>query len=148
MMIELDTRFWSKVEKTDSCWNWTAYTSKLGYGQYGYKGKLSSPHRLSYEYFNGKIPKGMDLDHICRNPSCCNPKHLQVVTHQENVRRGLAGFVTGLRQRAKTHCPQGHEYTLKNTYIYPITGKRACRTCFRLRATKLRHLKKLELVPC
>lgn len=75
------------------------------------------------------------INHICRNRKCVNPKHLEIVTNQENCQKGLSGFLTGLRQRAKTHCPQGHKYTYHNTYV-TRKGKRMCRTCNAIRDLK------------
>lgn len=69
------------------CWAWLGSVDQNGYG------RINSPgyrrvHRLSYELAIGQIPDGLVLDHKCRNPSCCNPDHLEPVTNQENVRRG------------------------------------------------------------
>ena len=131
----LNDRFWSKVDKTDSCWNWTGGTNGKGYGQFGINGKTKSVHRLSYEYTKGMIPKDLQIDHLCRNTLCVNPDHLEAVTHQENVQRGLSGFVNGIRQRVKTHCPQGHSYSKENTKIRVYNNKpaRHCKTCLRIK---------------
>jgi hypothetical protein len=81
-------RFWAKVEKTETCWNWTGYKNRQGYGHIAREpgsagSKLS--HRVSYEMANGPIPEGMDIDHICHNKSCVNPAHLRVATRKENM---------------------------------------------------------------
>src|SRR5947209_2044527 len=85
----IEQRIWSKVEKTASCWNWNG--SKLrGYGLF----RVHSPqsmtyaHRFVYESIVGPIPEGLELDHLCRNPSCVNPDHLEAVPHKVNVLRG------------------------------------------------------------
>lgn len=75
--------------------------------------------------FVGPIPDGLVIDHLCRNPQCVNPMHLEPVTPEENTRRGIGGWNT----RAKTHCPQGHPYSGANLYINPTSGARVCRTC-------------------
>lgn len=88
-MIE---RFLSKVDKrADGCWHWTAALMPNGYGYF----RVSTPrrrmvyaHRAAYELLVGPIPDGMVIDHLCRNKSCVNPEHLEVVTQGENVRRG------------------------------------------------------------
>lgn len=126
------SRFWTKVQKTDTCWIWTAYQCE-GYGRFGIgtagNRTMACAHRVAWELVHGPVPDGLELDHLCRNPSCVNPDHLEPVTHQENVRRGLAAVLGGQRQRAKTHCPQGHPYDERNTYRSPATGKRQCRCC-------------------
>jgi hypothetical protein len=72
----------------------------------------------------------MDLDHLCRNRCCVNPAHLEPVTRKVNLGRSpLVGRGAGTAQTAKTHCPQGHEYTPENTRI--ARGKRYCKTCHR-----------------
>ena len=116
-------RFWSKVRKTDTCWLWLAATVATGYGCISNNKRIVLAHRLSYESLVGPIPEGMELDHLCRNPSCVNPAHLEPVTHRENGRRGRAGW----NMRAKTECPAGHSYDLLNTYFW--RGFRLCRAC-------------------
>lgn len=118
-------RFWNKVSKTDSCWNWTATITKSGYGHFRLNGKLVSAHRLAYELEFGKIPEGMVIDHLCRNRACVNPNHLEPVTSKINSLRGIN------HNSVKTHCPAGHEYDQQNTRITP-KGKRVCRSCHKM----------------
>jgi hypothetical protein len=116
--------FWSRVTKTESCWLWTGMANANGYGMCNRApthGRLAAAHRVAYELLVGPIPDGLELDHLCRVRNCVNPTHLEPVTGAENRRR--AGL-------AKTHCPQGHEYTTENTYLKP-TGGRQCRACNR-----------------
>ena len=86
--IPAHDRFWAKVQKTDTCWLWTAYRLPSGYGQFGLNGKMVYAHRWSYEQVHGPIPKGMHIDHLCRVKHCVNPDHLEVVTCRENAMRG------------------------------------------------------------
>ena len=122
----LEERFWAKVDKTqDGCWVWTAHIDPRGYGRFG--GKLA--HRVAYALAHGSAPR--ELDHTCRIRSCVNPAHLDPVTHAENVQRGDAGRVNAARERSKTHCKRGHEFTAENTRI-DRRGHRSCRACSRL----------------
>lgn len=124
-------RFAEKIALTDSgCIEWIAYRYENGYGRIWLDGRNVSAHRWSYEYHVGPIPEGLVIDHLCRNPPCVNPDHLEPVTTQENVIRGIGPTLASERWQAVTHCPQGHEYTDENTYRDP-DGSRSCWTCKR-----------------
>jgi hypothetical protein len=75
----------------------------------------------------GAVPEGLELDHLCRVRGCVNPKHLEPVTHRENLMRGESWSAVNAR---KTHCPEGHPYDETNTYI-DGKGRRRCRECAR-----------------
>lgn len=113
------------------CWEWQRKLSKEGYGRIGINYKVFLAHRVSYTIFKGSIPDGIDIDHLCRNRKCQNPDHLELVTRGENVRRGMAWKVSGMLQRAKTHCPHGHPYSEENTIIVKDKkgNYRSCRVC-------------------
>jgi len=68
------------------------------------------------------------LDHLCKTRQCVNPDHLEAVTHKENIRRGETGKHNNHHNKFKTHCPQGHEYSKENMYVY-LNGGRQCKTC-------------------
>lgn len=70
------------------CWVWMGSLQTSGHGQLRVDGRLMMVHRLSYAEALGEIPEGLDLDHLCRNERCCNPGHLEPVSHEENSRRG------------------------------------------------------------
>jgi len=134
----VEERFWVKVKKGNptDCWEWTAAIGvKNGYGYFRFNGHWVLAHRFAYELIHGPIPKGLTIDHRCRNRACVNPSHLEVVTHKTNILRGL-GVAAQLAK--KTHCSKGHPYDLFNTYTYP-NGTRDCRECRRQRKASWRE---------
>lgn len=140
-------RFWSKVDKSGDCWEWTAYKLQ-GYGRFGVGGapknggRIVYAHRWSYEALVGPIPDGLQLDHLCRNRGCVNPDHLEPVTSRENTLRGESLWAINAQ---KTHCPQGHEYTPENTYYGGRTGNsRYCRECNRQMCRDRYHRNKVK----
>lgn len=143
--MDLASRFWRKVNHggPGDCWLWTGSKNHLGYGQIhvavgaGRRGA----HRVAYELLVGPIPAwAEDLDHLCRNPPCVNPEHLEPVTHAENMAR--APWTAIQFQRAKTHCPQGHEYTPENTRT--SRGRRICHACKIVQARAYKARKKAQ----
>lgn len=113
------------LDKESGCFLWTASLDKHGYGQFRFRGTTFRAHRAAYILLKGEILGGLDLDHLCRNPRCVNPEHLEPVAHIVNVRRGNAGQFWA----QKTHCPRGHEYTPENIIRHCQSGARICRTC-------------------
>jgi hypothetical protein len=136
--VSQQKRFWVKVAllTQGGCWEWLAYRDRKGYGVFG----RQRAHRVAYELLVGPIPDGLQIDHLCRNPSCVNPDHLEPVTLVENTRRGIAWQVAGAKNAAKTHCPTGHPYDDANTLILS-RGRRDCRTCQRSGARKTQRSK-------
>lgn len=72
------------------CWEWTRAKHRHGYGELrsGKSGVRAS--RVAYELWKGKIPDGMEVMHKCDNPPCCNPDHLVIGSHTENMRDAKA----------------------------------------------------------
>ena len=119
----------------NGCLLWTGARNDEGYGSFGIGNrKTTSAHRFSYTTFVGPIPPKMQIDHLCRVRNCVEPRHLEVVTQQENIRRGMTGQC-GPRGPRVSHCVHGHAYTEENTYTRPgsTTLWRECRTCRRER---------------
>ncbi len=139
MTPEQIQRFMSKVIKTGNCWEWLGYKNKAGYGRFNLDGKVKYTHRVSYERFKGDIPQGLFVDHLCRNPACVNPDQLEIVTHKENILRGIG--ITS-KNKQKTHCIRGHELKGDNLYINP-RQERQCVECHRTNVREKYHIRKL-----
>lgn len=76
-------RFWSKVDKSGACWQWTGASTR-GYGAFRLRGGARLAHRVSYTWARGPIPDGMEVDHTCFNRGCVNPDHLRLLSHSMN----------------------------------------------------------------
>ena len=134
-------RFWAKVDKNgpNGCWLWTGYTGSNGYGRFHFQSRRQSAHRFAYELVKGTIPEPLQIDHLCRNPPCVNPDHLEAVTGKVNILRGVAPSALNAR---KTHCIHGHPFDKANTYIYPSgRHRRVCRICRAEMALRRYHSK-------
>lgn len=116
-------------EPNTGCWLWTGTTNALGYGRVTMAGQSMAAHRASFVAFRGPIPAGLELDHLCRNPSCVNPAHLEPVTHRTNILRSNAPPAAAAVAIA---CPAGHPYDERNTHRNHL-GHRRCRACDRRR---------------
>lgn len=137
----VERRFWPKVDKNGPvptvradlgpCWLWTAGLNSGGYGQLIIGSKADGTHRpesaprIAYFLVRGPIAKGLQPDHLCRVRCCVNPSHLEPVTQAVNKARGEGGR----HNKAKSHCPQGHPYSAKNTVLEPRPNGRSARRC-------------------
>lgn len=80
--------------------------TRSGHCIISYKGRMAPAHKFMWELKKGKVPKGLQLDHLCRVPNCINVDHLEVVTRKENILRGICPQAKNAR---KTHCKRGHD---------------------------------------
>lgn len=137
-----EERFWQYVahEPNTGCWLWFGNVTTLGYGMLRV-GSMSDgtrrwvmAHRLSYEMHCRALLKEEVIDHLCRVPGCVNPQHLEPVSTQLNVKRGLQGDASTNKaanvNKNKTHCKNGHEYSGVNLHVSK-SGERICLTCRR-----------------
>lgn len=127
----------------NACWIWLGPACKDGYGRIPVtvsRGacRNESTHRASYEAFVGPIQPGLTIDHLCRNRICCNPAHLEPVTHRVNSQRGGKSLWT--------HCKAGHPLSGTNLVTYPNNPRRQrdCRICVNKRARDYSARKRAE----
>lgn len=123
------------------CHVWQGCLDKDRYGWWSVENRSLKPHRWAYERWVGAIPAGLVIDHLCNNPSCVNPCHLQAVTQRENVLRGTGITAWHL---AKTHCHRGHEFSPENTYV-ATNGGRVCKTCRKGHMASYREKRKVAV---
>lgn len=125
------------IDPENGCWNWQGAKSREGYGRLGSSNDANRhAHRRSHILFIGPIPIGYEIDHLCSNPSCINPSHLEAVTPRENKMRSKSPYALNA---AKTHCKRGHELSGDNLRL--VKTGRSCRECDRMhgRAFDLTH---------
>jgi hypothetical protein len=120
------TDFWAN---SHGCWLWKLPVNNQGYAHiwlWDTQRKIKA-HRWSYEYWRGKIPESLVVDHLCRIHHCVNPWHLEPVTPRENILRGEG---LAAQQAKRMHCKRGHALTEENIYHNPrFPRSRWCRLC-------------------
>lgn len=132
-------RIFEKIiyDSKTKCWIWSGAKDYQGYGQGFYRGRKERIHRLIYAFFNGPIPRGQhrkyaQIDHICKNTSCCNPKHLELVAQKTNIIR--SNGITAQNSK-KTHCKYGHKLPPYNIN----KPRKYCKIC-----DSIRHKKRMS----
>lgn len=152
---KLPPRFWAKVEfgpdgfhsqtgkNLGPCWIWIGGLNPDGYGHWTIGSRTDGTrtglgtHCSAWMAANGPIAKPLELDHLCRVRACCNPLHLELVTHAENSNRCDRRVMSEkararhrVRRVAITQCPKGHAYSehgIVHSPEYPES--RRCRLC-------------------
>lgn len=126
------------------CWLWTGRKDKSGYGRVQRKGPYTYAHRIAWTIANGPVPDGMDVLHHCDVRNCCNPAHLWLGTHEDNmkdmhrkgrgstklkpeqvreIRQALAG-ITGKKVPSGTYQRLAAKYGVTDKQIWTIrTGR-------------------------
>lgn len=117
----LPDRFWAKVRVTDGCWYWEGCTNKHGYGMFWLGRRARLAHRIVYAAFHhtllpqGRSAQKWQINHKCKNPSCCNPRHLELLSASAHT----------VKDSSKSYCKRGHN--LKSPDAQTTNGK--CRKC-------------------
>lgn len=114
------------------CWIWTRNETKGGYGLIDWQGKPTTAHRAIYKMLVGDVPKGTDLDHLCRVRCCVNPFHLEPVSRSVNLRRGFEA----------RGCKNGHPFSEDGFSLVRRangTVERRCKICHRERNKNAKH---------
>lgn len=133
------------------CWEWPGHRGKGGYVEVSIypsgrqRGRMA--HVRVYEHLIGPVPAGLQLDHLCRNPRCVNPAHMEPVTARENVMRSAGVAAENAR---KETCLRGHPLEGKNLRK-DARAWRLCRQCTREkdreRKKELRRARGLKRLP-
>ena len=154
-IVNFEKYFWGKVKVTSYCWHWLGGHDGCGYGQIKLNKVVYKVHRVAYELLAGKIPEGMELDHLCHTYSdcsggisckhrlCVNPYHLEPVPKRVNILRGNG---MGAIWARRTHCHRCGS----SEWIPRSDGGRRCKPCLRecnrIRNARARAKKKLAEV--
>jgi hypothetical protein len=113
----------SKLVEENGHWIWQGWANDAGYPYTHFEGRDQPAYRVIWKLLVGTIPAGLELDHLCVTPMCCNPRHLEPVTHAENQRR--------IRERMKGCRKAGHDWGNPiNIQVRP-DGSRYCAQCYR-----------------
>ncbi len=120
------------IVRNNGCWEWQRCRDKDGYGHMSRLGVRYLAHRYFYERAKGSVPGGLQLDHLCRNPSCVNPDHLEPVTNAENGRRGkhtklTAEAVREIRASTETPLALAARYGVSREAVYGVLQRRTWR---------------------
>ena len=147
--------FYAKIQRVPcgGCWLWIAATDPDGYGFHHSELSTKRAHRYSFWLHNGYLTEGLMVRHLCHNPCCVNPDHLEEGTAKDNrrdaIQAGRASLGDEHYNSKKTHCPQGHEYTEDNVYLIQTRANarksRTCKICTKVRSAEYKRKKRSEV---
>lgn len=126
----------------NECILWTGPVHSMGYGRVD---RTRLAHRVAWEREHGPVPAGHVIHHRCAKKLCVNVDHLECLTHAEHNAFHVNAKTWHDQQRAKTHCPQGHEYTPENTMMK--RGHRHCRACARAYSSAYHKANRERILP-
>lgn len=129
MPLDQRLEYYTEQIPFSECWFFVGNLDKDGYGRLCLNHRNLRAHRVAYELRFGVIPEGMVIDHLCRQRSCVNPSHMELVSNAENVRRGESFSVVNAN---KQYCPKGHPLEdFPRYWRGRLWGKRGCKICYR-----------------
>lgn len=125
----LADRFWSMVDTSGDCWEWTGTTATSGYGSISIRrGEVGRAHRVAWELVNGAVPSGRFVCHRCDNRRCVNPAHLFLGSHQDN----MADMASKGRHFSRTRPERVARGERNGTHTHPERIARGDRSAMRL----------------
>lgn len=83
-----EERFWARVDRSggpEACWPWLRYKQKSGHGRVWHEDRLFVASRVAWKLTHGSLAEELDVCHTCDNGECCNPDHLFLGTHTDNM---------------------------------------------------------------
>lgn len=97
-------RFHARVARGEGCWLWTGPVAHDGYGKAALGYITMRAHRLAWAMEHGD-PGAAQVLHRCDTRLCCNPAHLFLGTHADNMAdmvakgRSASGDANAMRAR-------------------------------------------------
>lgn len=125
---KVQQRFWSKVKKTEGCWEWVGATTGGGYGSMFFQGRSHRAHRIAWMMVHGPIPEGLHVMHSCDNVKCVRLDHLSLGTMSDNILDAVSKGRWANGNSRRVVCIHGHPLVEENVYL-DRRGHRSCRTC-------------------